>query len=136
MKLHACKTNKLKNPQIIHIEEIVKIRPIVVYWIYDIVILRLGRLALKKRVTRSFATTANYYIEFILSWQFLIFFVGDHPSFPVQTDVKPKQASPYTGHKTARAKKFITRTLVMKYWPNTIISYTCCKNLFFFFYLV
>jgi hypothetical protein len=69
---------------------------------------------LKKRVTRSFATTANQLLYRIYT-ELTKEFVGYHPSFQVQTDVKPKQASFYTGHKTARAKKIITRRLVMQY---------------------
>ncbi len=72
-------------------EEIVKLRPIVVNIGYTIVTFEVGETALKKRVTRSFATTAKLlYKKFILGWQ--IFFVVYHASFPVQTDVKPKAA--------------------------------------------
>lgn len=70
-------------------EEIVKLRPIVVNIGYTMVTFEVGETALKKRVTRSFATIANYYIENLYSVDQKIF-VGYHPSFPVQTDVKPK----------------------------------------------
>jgi hypothetical protein len=47
-------------------EEIVKLRPIVVNIGYTIVTFEVGETALKKRVTRSFATTAKLlYKKFI-----------------------------------------------------------------------
>jgi len=48
-------------------EEIVKLRPIVVNIGYTMVTFEVGETALKKRVTRSFATIANYYIENLYS---------------------------------------------------------------------